>query len=104
MRQGNRCAFRPARRATSLLPGVYATKTNGCDGEAMKTRRILIAPGEVAHIYLVKRQPIVRFYSTVDAAGNGVEQKAIRPGIRATMTIPGGVSINIVVERKKNKR
>lgn len=70
----------------------------------MKTHRIQIAKGEVAHVYLVKRQPVVRFYSTVDAAGNGVEQKIIRPGIRASMTLHGAISINVVVERKKKKR
>lgn len=70
----------------------------------MKTRRIKIAKGEVAHVYLVKRQPVVKFYSTVDSAGNGVEQKIIRPGIRASMTLHGAVSINIVIERKKIKR
>ena len=70
----------------------------------MKTCRIKIAKGEVAHVYLVKRQPVVKFYSTIDAAGNGVEQKVIRPGIHASMTLHGAVSINIVVERKKKKR
>ena len=71
----------------------------------MKTRRIKIGKDEVAHLYLVKRQPIVKFYSTIDAAGSGVEQKIMRPGIRASMTLHGAVSINIVIERKKkNKR
>lgn len=70
----------------------------------MKTRRIKIVKGEVAHVYLIKRQPVVKFYSTVDAAGNGVEQKIIQPGIRASMTLHGPVSVNIVVERKKKKR
>lgn len=70
----------------------------------MKTRRIKIANGEVAYVYLIKHQPVVKFYTTVDAAGNGVEQKIIRPGIRASMTLHGPVSVNIVVERKKKKR
>lgn len=70
----------------------------------MNTRRIKIAKGEVAHIYLVKRQPVVKFYSTTDATGNGIEQRIVRPGIRATITLHGAISINIVVERKKNKR
>ena len=68
-------------------------------GSQVKARRIKIKKGEECDIYFVKRSPVVKYYASVDASGNGVEQKIVHPGIRANLTLVGPMTICMVTKK-----